>query len=257
MLSSCGESKRIFTGNYAFKYVDNQFRRLKNPKLNDKFYIYKFKRPVKSRIDEKPEYLVIKKPDSLLKSSVLIDSISVTKPKPEKIQMNGVIYSTETSVKSLEDYQKSFFYSNWNFALQPLTIPLKFRKALDDGTMYPNQVECGINIGFAPVMKYNINVFNPSIKILGKSLNQYSVNTGLIFNIGATDLSTTTTAPGLKSNRKAPMFTYGTFIMIGINNINIGYAIGKDKVIGEGHSYWVYQNKIWSGIIIALNIINQ
>jgi hypothetical protein len=225
--------------------------------LNDKFYIYKIKRPVKSKIDDKTDYLVIKKTDSLVKSSVLIDSISVTPPKPEKIQMNGVFYSTENSVEELDNYQRSFIYSDWKFALQTLTIPFKFRKAIDDVIIIPNQVESSINIGFAPVMKYNINVFNPGNKIMGKSLNQYSINTGLILNLGATDLNSTTNAPELKANRKASMFTYGTFIMIGINNINFGYAIGCDKVIGEGHSNWVYQGKIWSGIIIALNIISQ
>jgi hypothetical protein len=253
IFSGCGETKRIFKGNYAFKYVDNQDNRGKHLPLEDRFYVYEIREPLTSKITDKTDYLVIK-PDPGIKPGVLIDSILV-KPKPEKIQMNGVIYSTETGVKEFDKYQRSFTYSDWKFALQTLAIPLKFRKALDDGTKFPNQVESGINIGFAPVIKYNINVYDPGKKTMGKSTNQYSINTGLIFNLGTADLKTASNAPGLKSDRKSPMFSFGTFLMFGINNINFGYAIGLDKIIGEGHSYWVYQNKMWHGVIIALDII--
>jgi hypothetical protein len=254
LLTGCGGIKRVFKNNYAFKYEDNQTKRVKDSSIDDKLYVYQIESSFKSKIDDKTDYSIIKT-DSVFKHFTPTDTIPVKPPKPEKIQISGTIYSTENSFRELDQFQRSFVYSDCKFALQTLTIPLKFRKALDDGTKFPNQVESGVNIGFAPVVKYSINVFNPGKKIMGKSTNQYSINSGLILNLGATDLKTTTTAPGLKSDRKSPMFTFGTFIMIGINNINFGYAIGIDKIIGEGHSYWVYQDKIWTGLIIALDII--
>lgn len=255
VLYSCSEQKRLSTGNYYFKYVDNQkVRATSDPSASDKYYAYKLIEAVKSKIEDKTDFLILKN-KAALDSLRPIDSVNAEPPVAEKIATSGTYYSTETGVEQFEHYKHSFRYTDWKFAIQTLSIPLKFRKALDDGTKYPAQVETGINVGFAPVIKYNLNVFNPMRKVMGKTLNQYSLNTGLILNIGATDLKASGNAPGLKSDRKAPTFTYGAFLMFGVNNINFGYAVGWDKIIGEGHANWVYQNKLWHGVIIALDII--
>lgn len=253
-LSSCGEMKYISKGNHVYHYIDNQATRITNPAADDSLFVYRLDAAIKTKIEDKTDYLILKNKDAF-KSLQAIYGIPINPPNVAKVQMNGSYYSTETNIMKFEKYQKSFRYTDWKFAIQTLSIPLKFRKALDDGTKYPQQVETGVNVGFAPVIKYNFNVYNPTKKIMGKSLNQYSINTGLILNIGATDLKSASNAPGLKSDRKSPTFTYGTFLMFGVNNINFGYAIGWDKIIGEGHSNWVYQNKLWHGVIIALDII--
>jgi hypothetical protein len=252
--AGCGQIKHVTKGSYVFRYTDNQGQRLNDPSAEDKFDIFEIPDKFKSKIDDKTDYLVIKT-DSIIKASKPIESIPVSSPNLAKIPLNGLIYSSESDNNIPEKYKTSFRYNDFKFALQTLTIPLKFRNALDDGTKFPDQVETGINIGFAPVIKYNFNVFNPSKKIMGKSLNTYSINTGAILNLGATDLKASSNAPGIKSDRKAGMFTYGVFLMFGVNNINFGYAIGADSIIGEGSEYWVYQNKVWHGLIIALDII--
>lgn len=266
ILSGCGETKRIFKGNYAFKYVDNQDVRTDSAhsEWTDSLNIYQFKNPIKSKIEDNKDYLIIKAPESLVKPSKLksIPMFSATIDnliQAEKINMKGVIYSTENDIKGLcqyedQKYKGSFWYSTTSFALQALTVPLKFRKALDDGTKYPAQVETSINFGFAPTLKYTVYRFNPTRTIMGQSLNQFSINAGGLLNLGSTDLDTTITAPGLKSNRKAALLSYGGFIMLGLNNFNLGIAIGADLVLGKGHSNWVYQNKMWKGFILALDI---
>ncbi|HEV7382048.1 MAG TPA: hypothetical protein VGN64_19765, partial [Dyadobacter sp.] len=124
-----------------------------------------------------------------------------------------------------------------------------------DAVKYPNVVETGVNIGFAPVAKWSFNVFDPLKKTMGKTLNQYSVNPGLMFNIGATDLKAASNAPGLGIDRKSATFTYGFFLMFGVNNINFGYAVGWDNIPGTGKRNWIYQGKHWHGLVIALDII--
>ena len=255
IFSSCSEMKHVSKGNFIYRYVDNQkIRNNSNSDAKDSLYIYKLDDKLKTNIEDKTDYLILKNKDALnlLKP---FDSVPIVPPIPAKVQMNNSYYSTETDRIEFEKYQKSFIYTDYKFAIQTLTIPLKFRNALDDGTNFPQQVETGVNIGFAPVIKYNFNIYNPTKKIMGKTLNQYSINTGLILNIGATDLKQASNAPGLISDRRAPTFTYGTFLMFGVNNINFGYAIGWDKIIGEGRSNWVYQDKLWHGVIIALDII--
>jgi hypothetical protein len=255
-LNSCGQTKKIIKGNYVFQYADRQKQRITlADSIKDRFYVYQIENTTKSKIEEKTDYLIIKNTSEIINNSNRVDSIFIKPPKADKIFINGSIYSTENSKEIPDKYKKPFKYNDIRFAIQTLSIPLKFRNSLDDGTKYPAQVETGINIGFAPVMKYNLNIYNSINKMMGKPLNQYSINCGLILNIGATDLKTASNAPGLISDRKSPMFTYGTFLMFGVNNINFGYAIGWDKIIGEGHANWVYQNKTWHGLIIALDII--
>lgn len=254
IITGCGQIKHVTQGSYVFRYTDNQSQRLNDSSAEDKFEVFEVPDKFTSKIDDKTDYLVIKD-DSIIKASKPVKIIPVSSPIISKIPLNGLIYTSESDPNIPEKYRTSFRYNDFKFAIQTLTIPLKFRKALDDGSKFPAQVETGINIGFAPVLKYNYNVFNPSKKIMGKSLNTYSINTGAILNLGATDLKSSSNAPGLKSDRKAGMFTYGIFLMFGVNNINFGYALGVDSIIGEGSEYWVYQNKGWHGLIVALDII--
>jgi len=73
--------------------------------------------------------------------------------------------------------------------------------------------------------------------------------------MGATDLKIKTNAPGLLSDRKSPAFTYGCMVLIGLNSIGIGYAFGFDNIIGSGSKNWVYQNRIWHGITVSVDLI--
>ncbi|MDB5156420.1 MAG: hypothetical protein JWR50_1127, partial [Mucilaginibacter sp.] len=236
--------KTILAGNKIYQYRSSQG----TCDSLDRLVTYKVTKSYQSKITDKTDYYVIATPP------VKTDSVAQVgfAPKPEKLSLDKVYYNPETNIAKDD---KSFKYLDNKFAIQTLTIPLKFRKALDDGTKYPAQVETGVNIGFAPVYKWNLNIFNPTKKYMGKPLNTYSFNLGALLNLGATDLKASTNAPGLKSDRKSGTFTYGTFVMFGINNINFGYAVGWDKVLGEGGASWVYQNKLWQGVVIALDII--
>ena len=150
---------------------------------------------------------------------------------------------------------KHFKYKTITGGIQAITIPIKIRSALSDKTKYPSLVETGINIGFAPSIKFSSNSFSTSKNFLGKNLNIYSLTCGGLLNLGTTDLDSANNAPGLAVNRKALTFSYGGFVLFGFNNINFGYALGWDNVIGTGRKNWVYQGHLWHGIIISLDIV--
>jgi len=254
LFSSCAIKKRISKGNYVYNYVNNQQQRQNGNNIQDQYEVYKVTKHFKTEIVDKTNYLTLKKKD-LSSYTELKKSVSV-KPVPEKIDLKGAFYTSENSLDDFDSFQKNFSYIETKLALQTLSIPLKFRKEVDNaGTTIPNQVETGVNVGFAPVIKYTFNKFEPHRKFMGKAKNQYSINSGLLLNLGATDLKGASNAPGIAVDRKAATFTYGTFLMFGVNNINFGYAIGWDNAIGDGASNWVYQNKLWHGLIIALDII--
>lgn len=161
--------------------------------------------------------------------------------------------SADTNVTASE--KRSFTYSTLSYGIQSLSVPIKFRNKQRDVTALPASVETSFNLGLSVGMKKTLNVFKNKANFLGKKTTQYSVMPGVGFNLGTADLDPTTNAPGLASKRKLATLSYGGFLMFGINNINFGYAFGFDNALGSGGDKWTYQNQIWHGLIISLDIV--
>jgi hypothetical protein len=98
-------------------------------------------------------------------------------------------------------------------------------------------------------------VYRTTRNNLGKNTTQYAIAVGPHFGLGAVDLNNKSNASGLPSNRKRPIFTYGGYFLVGINNLNAGIAVGWDNVLGTGKKNWVYQGEMWTGIMGSPNII--
>ncbi|CAM3821451.1 hypothetical protein MUGA111182_11540 [Mucilaginibacter galii] len=254
-LFGCGQIKHIQKGSRVYHYVDNKDARDTDVTAYDKLEVYRLRSVISSEIEDKTDYQIVKN-DTLLKS-LKPDTIIIVKPPiAAKVDLGGVFYTNESKIKTgIKSYNDSFIYGDTKFGLQALTIPLKFRGSVGDGVLNPATVETGINIGFAPGVKFTRNVFNPASKIMGKNLNQYSITTGLLLNLGATDLKKVSNAPGILSDRKGVTLTYGTYVMFGINNINFGYAVGFDKLTGNKDAQWVYNGKLWHGVIVSLDVL--
>ena len=67
-------------------------------------------------------------------------------------------------------------------------------------------------------------------------------------------LKSSTNASGLRLDRKAATWSYGVALVLSVNKISLGYAIGRDEVMGGGKDHWVYQNKIWHGILFSVSL---
>lgn len=253
LAAGCGETKRLTQSNYYFKYIDNSVSRTRPGRgQKDRLEVYQNDSALHSKIDDKVTYQVIK--TKALSRLRLIDTIPYDTTYADKIKLNGVLYTNESDLPGAEKYQRGLRYWDTKFTVAPLTVPLKFRGKIGDGSVYPAQLETGVNIGIAPAIKKTYNVFNPQTKVFGNSLNQYSFSLGPMINMGGTDLKAASNAPGLKLDRKAATLSYGLAFVFGVNKISLGYAIGKDKVLGEGKSYWVYQDKIWHGILFSVSL---
>lgn len=145
-------------------------------------------------------------------------------------------------------------YRDYKFVLQGISIPLKFRKALG---ILPYQTETGVNIGFGTGLKWSYNWYAANKTFLGQKTNSLSLTPGALLGFGATDIKANITASPLFKDRKEPIFSYGLFFMVGFNNINVGFIMGKDVALKDGGKAggWVYNGKSWTGIAVALDII--
>jgi hypothetical protein len=260
LLIGCKGTKLIAKKDRLYAYVDNQQARLGNPAINDSLICYKviktFKSNITPNVRDDFEYYFITKTKKELDSLVGIRKLesvgAATKTDPANLGFGGKIYFPELSNT---DDRKPFRYYDVTFGIQALTVPIKIRKHLANDSLFPKQVETGFNIGFAPGFKFNYYIFDPTHKFLGKRLTTYSATPGLLLGLGTAGLKQAN-APGLPTiDRTALVFTYGGYFVLGINNINVGFAAGWDRVTDSGRKYWVYQNKMWYGIIVSLDVI--
>lgn len=252
VLTSCSQTKTIFKGNKLYQYVNNQGK----PGMNDQVIQYvvdrKFKAPIKERTDQ---YQISK----VAKSNIVVKDSADIDPGKVKLfsGLEDIFYTNEVrsflNNKRFDSDDFSYYYGK--FSLSAMTIPLKYRGGVGNDTINPPTLETGFNINFAPAYRLNWSAYNPSRKFLGSNLTNYSITLGGLLGIGGTDLKTKTNSPGLLSDRKSTIFTYGGMILLGLNSIGVGYSFGFDNVLGTGSDYWVYQGKLWQGVTISVDII--
>ncbi len=250
ILSACGETKTIFKGNKVYQYVNNQGTKGKP----DQVIEYTVTKTFKSKIKDKTDYYQLLTVTNIKKT----DSANIDGTKVGTFSgLENIYYTSETKTfllnKQFTKNPFNFYYGK--FALTGMTVPLKFRGGVGNDTLNPPTTETGFNVNFAPAYRFNWSRFDPSKKFLGNTLTNYSVTVGGLLGIGATDLKTKTNAPELLSDRKSPIITYGGMILLGLNSIGIGYAFGFDNVLGTGSKNWVYQNRIWHGITVSVDLI--
>lgn len=105
-------------------------------------------------------------------------------------------------------------------------------------------------------MEVTHNVYNSKKNIFGQNTNRYSFSPGIFLGAGATDLKKSNTRnPAITFERKAAIIATGGFFMLGFNSINLGYSFGADFATGNGSKQWLYQGKMWHGIIFVIDII--
>lgn len=148
-----------------------------------------------------------------------------------------------------------FTYFTRNYGLQSISIPIKFRSRQGKDNLIPPGVETSFNFGTALVMKNSWNYFRLKANFLGKKTTQLSLSPGLGIGFGTADLDPLTNAPGLGTKRKSATFNYGGLFLVGLNNLHFGYAIGFDKAMGAGGSNWTYNDVLWQGIALSVDIL--
>lgn len=252
VLTSCGETKNISKENKIYQYVNNQGIAGKR----DQVIEYSVTKKFSSKIKDKTDYYIISEvPQNKI---IKTDSLDISPSSVSKFAGLEKLFYTSESGKFFEDKQfttSNFRFNYGKFALTGMTIPLKYRRSVGNDTINPPTLETGFNINFAPSYRINWSSFDPSKKFLGNTLTNYSLTIGTLIGIGGTDLNNKSNSPGLLSNRKSTILTYGGMVLFGLNSIGVGYAFGFDNVLGKGSEYWVYQNKIWHGVIISVDLI--
>lgn len=176
--------------------------------------------------------------------------------------LDGAIYfgpvNNNTQNKGVFYKKNKFKYLDQKILLQTLTVPIKIRPAVRTaavGDTFPNTTEIGINFGLAFGWKGTYNVWNCKKNMLASNTNKFSLAIAGLFTTSGVDLKKSNTGGRNVFERKALVLSPGIFIGIGFNNIHLGVAMGKDYATGVNASKWVYDDRRWYGIVLALDLL--
>lgn len=259
-LTSCINEKYIYRSNTLYETQSIAANLDGTDPLSEthKLLIKKPTKGFKAIVTDKGDYLIIK---PIYKPTFTTKPIQLTKaPIASRAENVGKLYFPELDFDTLTKPPSiKLKYFDTKPVLQALYIPLKIRPKINTEILkdsFPSQAETGFNVGVALGWKFTHNVYNTKKNILGQNTNRYSIAPGFFLGAGATDLKKVNTRnPAIKFERKAALITTGGYLMVGFNSINFGYAFGADFATGIGSKQWLYQGKIWHGIIFAIDIL--
>ncbi|NID10642.1 hypothetical protein [Fibrivirga algicola] len=274
LMSSCSpfkpSEKRIFRGNNFYR-----FNQQPAPAKNQ-LEVYTVEQPFTiSSLTDKESYLSISNKivqrnlSHLTKATVNIDSLNVNEYATYRTLNESTAFFIQPP--DIIEPRKKFTYGDSKLVLQALAVPIKFRprpnlKSLSNDPVkmqaavdsFPQQVESGFNVGFSVGLKFSHNTFRNQKDALGRYTNQLSFSLAGLIGTGVTDISRTTArslpASGFTA-RKNAFVSYGAVFLLGYNNINVGYAVGVDRALGQYNDNWVYQGQVWHGFIVALDVL--
>lgn len=246
----------LFTSCRQYKYLPKNTTVYKI-KSEETITEYKTTERTKVKIEDKGHYLVIKD----FPGDISGQDVSITKPLvsfPAEMERSAYFFFPGGGYESTA--LKNLVYDDGKIFIQGLSIPIKIRPALDvDKTRYldtfSRQVETGINLGLSAGYKFSRNWFSSNKNYAGQNTNRVSFAPAVFLTLGAADLKKVTTNYKINVERKAPVFTYGGAVVIGFNNINIGYGFGFDHIMDDLKKDWVYQGKLWHGILFGIDVV--
>lgn len=131
------------------------------------------------------------------------------------------------------------------FKLRPLVKPLPAQlNANFNGNIY---------FGYrrdAYVITYKKNALN----IYNRHINHFGFSSGIFLGVGNTALSPSTTNFAIGSEYDGLIIQKGVAGILAVNKLTIGLSAGFDNLSGTNNSVWIYENKIWFGLMLGLNL---
>ncbi|MBS1587331.1 MAG: hypothetical protein JSS82_17490 [Bacteroidetes bacterium] len=141
-----------------------------------------------------------------------------------------------------------------SFDVDVLTIPFKYRPATRN---FPNQLNVTYNgavyVGYR-TDKYQLNYERNPLDVYTRKLSHFGLSAGLILGLGSTDMNQYVTENKISIEYEGLVFIKGLGITAAVENLNFGITVGTDHLFDRNHIYWIYQNKLWLGLAIGLNI---
>jgi hypothetical protein len=200
-----------------------------------------------------------------LKSKVFDNDVLYVFPKNYEFKDKAIKLKEYKSIDYIVGGK--FIYKTSKSVFQAVSIPFKIRPKKEST---PYQVSTGVNIGFAYGIQNTRHTYKKTYHYTGNKANDPSMKdlspihqrtSSVSFTyapvLGLTTVSLTkeNTNDTVAEDRTVLGANVGALALLGINQLNLGLAVGIDYGFGSKAKEWIYQGDPWLGIVVALDFI--
>ncbi len=141
-----------------------------------------------------------------------------------------------------------------SFDVDFVSMPFKYRPTQRD---FPQQFNTNLNgavyLGFRNDV-YQVKYKESPLKKYDRQVTHYGFSFGVFTGIGGSAINPWVTNNVVGYEYDGVVWAKGIGAFIGINNFNIGLAVGFDDLLDENKDFWIYQQKPWLGLAFGLNL---
>lgn len=141
-----------------------------------------------------------------------------------------------------------------SFDLDVLTILFKYRPQAGS---FPRQLSTSFNGALYAGYRSDVYRLTRNRNPLGDekySVNHFGFSFGGFGGLGATAMNPWVTQDNINIEYDGFVFSAGLAAIIGINNLTVGVGAGIDHLTDDNRRFWIYQHKLWYGLMFGLNL---
>ncbi|REA58016.1 hypothetical protein DSL64_21765 [Dyadobacter luteus] len=185
--------------------------------------------------------------------SVLVYSLpsgKQTKPGSAKLMKPKMIFPRA----GVDEEIASSKYRKNTFDLDVLTIPFKFRPSTSTlNTQLSNHLNGALYLGYRSDT-YELSYKSNPIGKVNQRITHFGFSAGLATGIGSTPLNPWVTDDNITDEYDGFVWSKAVCILMGVEKLNFGLALGIDHLMDSNRQFWIYQGKPYLGLTVGLNI---
>ncbi|MFY7840468.1 MAG: hypothetical protein ACOVP7_09335 [Lacibacter sp.] len=154
----------------------------------------------------------------------------------------------------LSDQQTKLVLFKPSFDFDIFTTPFKFRPAI---TGIPQQLNTNFNGSFYfgyRMDRYTLKKRQLYPGVVRENFNKTGIGIGAFVGAGSVFINPKFMNNAIDYEYDAFAIDYGAAALFGFRNFSTGLSLGFDLLTDKNRKHWVYQNKLWIGIFIGLNL---
>jgi hypothetical protein len=101
---------------------------------------------------------------------------------------------------------------------------------------------------------YKIAYKKNPINFFQRQINHFGFSGGVFIGLGNTALTPSTTNNRIATEYDGIVLQKGVAGILAVNKLSVGLSIGFDNLLNKHSNLWIYQNKLWCGLMLGLNL---
>lgn len=170
--------------------------------------------------------------------------------KPDRKKLKPQIYPGSAVDKEIA---ASKYWKN-TFDLDVLTIPFKYRPSTNSFTpQLSNHLNGALYLGYRKDT-YELSYKSNPIGKVSQRVTHLGFSAGLATGIGVTPMNPWVTNDNINVEYDGFIWSKAICILMGVEKLNFGLALGIDHLLDKNRKYWIYQGKPYLGLTVGLNL---